>query len=172
MVSNNCYDVAVIGSGPAGSIAAQKLSSNGLRVILFEKANPPRYKTCGGGVVKRVVQFLPQDIFSVFEKEFHQIEINDHQADFYYKLKRNFPIVYVTMRKNFDYKLLEFAKSSGTFVLGNCEVYDLTTDNETVHLKTAKGEFKSAFVIGADGAQGITLKRSGLKIRKKKSARS
>jgi geranylgeranyl reductase family protein len=167
MISDNCYDVAVIGSGPAGSIAAQKLSSNGLRVILFEKDNLPRYKTCGGGIVKRAIQLLPADISSVFEKEFYEINIIDQQADFRYKLKRNSPIVYTTMRKDFDYKILENAKSCGTSVLSNCEVYDLSTNNETVHLKTTKGEFNSSFVIGADGVQGISLKKSGLKINKK-----
>lgn len=167
MLVDNKYDVAVIGSGPAGSIAAQKLSSNGFRVILFEKAQLPRYKTCGGGIVKRAIRFLPPDIFSVFEKEFYSIEIVDRQADFYYKLKRNTPIVYMTMRKDFDYKLLEYAKSSGTFVLDNCEVYDLILNDESVYIETKKGEFKSSFVIGSDGTQGISLKKAGLKITKK-----
>ncbi|HSP87716.1 MAG TPA: FAD-dependent monooxygenase [Ignavibacteriaceae bacterium] len=35
MSSKNHFDVAIIGSGPAGSIAAQKLSFNGFKVILF-----------------------------------------------------------------------------------------------------------------------------------------
>ena len=167
MSSNNHFDVAIIGSGPAGSIAAQKLSSNGLKVILFEKANPPRYKTCGGGIVSRVAQYLPSDISLVFEKEFHQIEINDHKANFYYNVKRNYPLVYMTMRRDFDYKLLDNAKTSGTQVMEKCEVYDLIINTESILLKTALGEFKAAFVIGADGAQGITLKKSGLRIRKK-----
>lgn len=167
MISNNCYDVAVIGGGPSGSIAAQNLSSNGLRVILFEKDYLPRYKTCGGGIVKRAIQFLPSDIFSVFEKEFYQIHIIDQQANFGYKLKRDSPIVYMTMRKDFDYKLLENAKSCGTSIVSNCEVHDLSTNSETVYLKTAKGEFKSLFVLAADGAQGTTFKKSGLKINRK-----
>jgi geranylgeranyl reductase family protein len=161
------FDVAIIGSGPAGSVAAQKLSSSGLKVILFEKADPPRYKTCGGGIVSRAVQYLPSNISSVFEKEFHHIEINDHQANFSYNVKRNHPMIYMTMRRDFDYALLEKAKSLGTKVMEKCEVYDLHTNNEYILLKTAKGEFKAAFVIGADGAQGITLKKSGLKIKKK-----
>ena len=167
MLSNNYFDVAIIGSGPSGSIAAKELSSSGLRVVLFEKANLPRYKTCGGGIVRRVTQFLPTDISSAYEKEFHQIEINDHEANFYYKVKRNYPLVYMTMRRDFDYALLEKAKLSGTQVNEECEVYDLVINNKFILLKTAKGEFKASFVIGSDGAQGITLKKSGLKIKKK-----
>ena len=167
MSADNFYDVAVIGSGPAGTIAAQKLSSNGLRVILFEKAPLPRYKTCGGGIVNRALKYLPSGISSMFEKQFNQIEIHDHQADFYYNVIRNSPLVYATMRNDFDFALLEKAKSSGTQVLEQCEVYDLVTTNEYVILKTKKGDFKTLFVIGADGAQGITLKKSGLKIKRK-----
>ncbi|HSP86576.1 MAG TPA: geranylgeranyl reductase family protein, partial [Ignavibacteriaceae bacterium] len=136
-------------------------------VILFEKANPPRYKTCGGGIVSRLSNYLPSDISSSFEKEFHQIEINDIEAKFSYKIKRNYPLVYMVMRKDFDFNLLEEAKAAGTKVLENCEVNDLIENNNSVLLKTSKGEFTSDFVIGADGAQGITLKKSGIKIKKK-----
>ena len=73
--SKKLFDVAVIGGGPAGSIAAHKLSSNGYRVILFEKANPPRYKTCGGGIVKRVADLLDTEICSEFENEFYSIDV-------------------------------------------------------------------------------------------------
>ena len=167
MSSDHFYEAAVIGSGPAGSIAAHKLSSNGLKVILFEKAKLPRYKTCGGGIVHRAVKYLPAGISSIFEKQFNQISIHDHQAGFHYEVKRNSPLVYMTMRDNFDFALLEKAKSSGTQVLEQCEVYDLVTTNEYVILKTKKRDFKALFVIGADGAQGITLKKSGLKIKRK-----
>ena len=66
MSSENYFDIAIIGSGPAGSIAAQKLSSNGLNVILFEKANPPRYKTCGGGIVRKGFQLIPSRYYHHF----------------------------------------------------------------------------------------------------------
>ncbi len=167
MSSENYFDIAIIGSGPAGSIAAQKLSSNGLNVILFEKANPPRYKTCGGGIVRKGFQLIPPDITTIFEKEFYEIEINDRTADFHYDVKRNYPLVYMAMRKDFDFALLTEAKSSGAKIMENCEVLDLTINDKSLIIKTARGEFMAGFVIGADGAQGITLRKSGLKIRKK-----
>jgi geranylgeranyl reductase family protein len=167
MPTDNFYDVAVIGSGPAGSVAAQKLSSSGLKVILFEKASLPRYKTCGGGIIKRAIKYLPPEVSSVLEKQFRQIEIFDHQADFNYSVKRNFPLVYLTMRNNFDFILTDEAKKSGTEIFDNCEVRDLLIEEEFVLLRTSKNEFKSLFVIGADGAQGISVKKSGLKLKKK-----
>ncbi len=34
-----CYDVAIIGAGPAGLAAAQRLSYQGRRVILIDQGN-------------------------------------------------------------------------------------------------------------------------------------
>ena len=45
-------DVAVIGAGPAGTSAALRLARAGLKVALVDRRRPPRYKTCGGGVVR------------------------------------------------------------------------------------------------------------------------
>lgn len=41
------WDVAVVGAGPAGSVAAVLLARAGLRVALFDKATFPRRKVCG-----------------------------------------------------------------------------------------------------------------------------
>lgn len=42
-----CFDVLVVGAGPAGSTAALRLAQRGLRVALVEKAAFPRRKVCG-----------------------------------------------------------------------------------------------------------------------------
>jgi geranylgeranyl reductase family protein len=43
-------DIAVVGAGPAGSIAAHRLAAAGARVTLLERATFPRDKACGDGV--------------------------------------------------------------------------------------------------------------------------
>jgi geranylgeranyl reductase family protein len=52
------FDVLVIGSGPAGSIAALVLARGGARVALVDKAPFPRDKACGDLVGPRAVQLL------------------------------------------------------------------------------------------------------------------
>lgn len=52
------FDVLIVGSGPAGSIAAIVLARGGARVALVDKASFPRDKACGDLVGPRGVQLL------------------------------------------------------------------------------------------------------------------
>lgn len=52
------YDVIVIGAGPAGSSAAKELASNGYRVLLVEKFNMPRNKSCSGILIKKSMDLV------------------------------------------------------------------------------------------------------------------
>ncbi len=56
------FDVAVVGAGPAGSVAAREVTRLGLgRVLLLERATMPRHKTCAGGISPKASALL-QDI--------------------------------------------------------------------------------------------------------------
>ncbi len=51
-------DVAVVGAGPAGSIAALVLARAGLDVVLLDRAAFPRDKTCGDGLMPDALDAL------------------------------------------------------------------------------------------------------------------
>ena len=51
-------EVLVVGAGPAGSIAAMLLARQGHDVLLVDKAEFPRDKTCGDGLTPRAVATL------------------------------------------------------------------------------------------------------------------
>ena len=53
------WDVVVVGAGPAGASAAYAAAVAGRRVLLLEKAELPRYKTCGGGIIGPSRDSLP-----------------------------------------------------------------------------------------------------------------
>jgi menaquinone-9 beta-reductase len=57
-VSDERYDVLVVGGGPAGAAAAYWLADAGHRVLVVEKKTFPREKTCGDGLTPRAVRQL------------------------------------------------------------------------------------------------------------------
>src|SRR5438309_4994914 len=52
------HDVIIVGSGPAGSIAAMTLTSSGKSVLRVDRQNFPRDKVCGDGMPLRVMDIL------------------------------------------------------------------------------------------------------------------
>lgn len=52
------YDVAVVGAGPGGSAAAHYLAKQGKSVLLLDKSDFPRDKTCGDGLTPRALSIL------------------------------------------------------------------------------------------------------------------
>ena len=55
---SSLHDVVVVGAGPAGSAAAHYLARAGFDVLLIDKAEFPRDKTCGDGLTPRALAAL------------------------------------------------------------------------------------------------------------------
>jgi flavin-dependent dehydrogenase len=58
----NACDCLIVGGGPAGSSCARVLVAAGLDVVILDKANFPRDKTCGGWITPAVVDELKLDL--------------------------------------------------------------------------------------------------------------
>jgi geranylgeranyl reductase family protein len=65
--------IVVIGGGPAGAAAAYWLAVNGHEVLLVEKKEYPREKTCGDGLTPRAILQLQEMGFDFAVPEFHRI---------------------------------------------------------------------------------------------------
>lgn len=52
------HDVVIVGAGPGGAAAAHYLAGQGLDVLLLDKADFPRDKTCGDGLTPRALDVL------------------------------------------------------------------------------------------------------------------
>ncbi len=61
MTKKTDCDVAIIGAGPAGTAAAAHLGRLGIRdVVLVDRADFPRDKTCGSGISPKGIGVLKE----------------------------------------------------------------------------------------------------------------
>ena len=162
MSENSNWEVIVIGSGPAGAMAAYELAKVGKRVAIIEKESLPRYKTCGGGLVFRGREFLPIDVQVAVEREFASMAIYLDTLDHPLVAKRDFPILSMVMRDQFDHLLIQEAVRQGAVLLEGHTLQRLEL-GEAIQLHTQSHSFHTSYVIGADGAIGPTAKLAGWK---------
>ena len=154
-------DVAIVGAGPAGASAALALGGHGLRVGIIEKAVPPRYKTCGGGVLRRALALLPPEVRTTVERECHAAEFVHHGPPLRFVCERHRPIVSMVMRDRFDHAITTAAQQAGAQLFAGTTVREVTPAEEHVSLATSAGEFRARFVIAADGANSVVARQTG-----------
>src|SRR2546425_1280184 len=90
-----------------GTVIDRALGRAGKRVALIEKESLPRYKTCGGGVVGRAFKYLPSDVKIPVEHECFEAEANFLESGMSFRVKRDVPIVSMTMRADLDKALAD-----------------------------------------------------------------
>lgn len=155
------WDVVVVGAGPAGSIAACDLARAGARVAVIERAMPPRYKTCGGGVVHRALEMLPAPVDGVVERVCHSATMSFHETGLSFSVSRDVPLVTMTMRALFDNALLQSAREAGAAVFAGREVRSVETAPGRVRVVFEGGNLTARFVIAADGALSPVARSAG-----------
>ncbi len=155
------FDVAVVGSGPAGTIAALALAERGVSVVLLERHALPRYKTCGGGLVGRALDVLPGDVQRVVERPCADAELNLLDAGLRYRAARERPIMTMTMRDRLDEVLACAAVHAGATLRAPCAVTGVMFERRHVRLATDAEPVSAAFVIAADGATGDVARLAG-----------
>lgn len=157
----NAYDIAVIGTGPAGAMAAYTAATANKRVLLIEKEQLPRYKTCGGGLVFRGKSRLPFSIDATVEKECREIEVYFDGSKRNFSTHREEPIISMVMRDSFDSLLVRKAREKGAELMEKCTLQGLTQEENGIFLQTSIGEIRAHYVIAADGALSPTAKLAG-----------
>ena len=93
-----------------------KESCQGLKVLIVEKKQLPRYKPCAGGLTRRALNILPFDISGVVESHSYSATMSIHNRPVFIKTD-NHPIVAMVMRDKLDYFLVRKAISEGARLL-------------------------------------------------------
>ena len=150
----------MVGTGPAGSVAARYLAKSGVKVALVDKATLPRYKTCGGAVVGRALRLLPVDIAPVVLRECYRADMNLLDANVGFSCERQYPIVSMTMRDALDFHLAKAAAEAGASLLAPLEIRGLQVTDNCV-LETSDGNLTAQLVVAADGATGLVSRAAG-----------
>ncbi len=155
------YDVAVVGAGPAGASCAQRLAEAGLAVALLDQKVPPRYKTCGGGLVWRARRLLDFDLDGSIESECRVAEMHMIDAGLDFRIERSRPLVTMTMRSELDHRMVERAREAGAELLAPRRVRGLAQSATEVRLETDGGPLSARYCVAADGAGSRTARAAG-----------
>ncbi|MEV4614593.1 geranylgeranyl reductase family protein [Kitasatospora sp. NPDC049258] len=150
------WDVVVVGAGPAGSSAAYAAAVQGRRVLLLDKAEHPRYKTCGGGIIGFSRDSLPPDFKLPLQDRIHAVTFALDGR--YTRTRRSRRMLFgLVNRDEFDLRLTQSAEQAGAVLVTGVTVTGVEQqsgeDGRTVVVTTADGRrVEARAVVGADGS--------------------
>lgn len=164
------WDVVVIGAGPSGASAAYAAAVAGRRVLLLEKAELPRYKTCGGGIIGPSRDALPPGFELPLRDRVTAVtfSLNGRLA----RTRRSKNMLFgLINRPEFDQGLVESALDAGARVRTGVTASRVeqhgpsVPDRRTVAVVLNDGEVVLArAVVGADGSASRIGAHVGVKL--------
>ena len=155
------FDVLIVGAGPAGSFAAERLARASIRVALFDGRPEGEPKACGGGVTAKALKAWPQ-LLGAVGRTVDELELYSPSGKgLHLQLEEPFAIY---SRIAFDNYLRDLAAQAGAEVLfEKVSARNISRPDSGWKLRGASGrEWSGKFLVGADGANsGIAKKLAG-----------
>jgi len=154
------WDVIVVGAGPAGTATALSAihAGPGLRVLLLDRADFPRDKSCGDGIAPHVLDRLGRIGVTGVEEGWTpltRLELARGTSSVSRPMARP---VYVIPRAVFDARLVERAVAAGATLVRH-RVADVRATDDGIVLD---GRYRAPVVVGADGAHSVLRGHLGL----------
>lgn len=144
--------IAIVGAGPAGSICAINLNKAGCDCLLIDRAEFPREKLCGGGLLphawqllERIMPDLEYDYLTVpgIRLLFEGKRVND------YSLRQP---VRVVNRRDFDNTLVQrYLQMGGQMITETLHTIEEQPDGLLLTMRSGE-QVKCRQLIGADGS--------------------
>ena len=142
--------VAILGGGPAGAFAAERLASAGLKVLLFDEKLAWE-KPCGGGLTYKAYSQYPFLIDNTTPKRFIRETVLAAQSAGEASLKMEEPLV-IYSRFDLNRLLLERAERAGASI-EKARVLEMSRSGSGWLLRTSTGKAEADFCIVATGAR-------------------
>ncbi|MFX0068377.1 MAG: geranylgeranyl reductase family protein [Promethearchaeota archaeon] len=158
-------EVAIVGAGPAGTIAAQRTASTGLDVVVIEEHSDVGLPThCAGllsvdGIKRLGMEIPPKCIQNVVRgSKFYS------PSGKCFLVQRQSKQAYVVDRELLDKSLARNAVDSGADLLLDTKAFLLKRDGNRLRLRTGgNNEIRANVVINAEGVKASLVKNIGLK---------
>ena len=155
------WDVAVIGGGPAGLAAASAAAAAGARTVVLERAEHPRYKTCGGGLLGVSRAAVAGQMALPVRDEVRSATFTLRGGQEFSRSNAE-PLLAMVMREEFDAALLDRAEGHGAVVRQRAQVRAIEQADGRATARLADGtSVTAAVLIGADGSSGVTARHVG-----------
>ncbi len=156
------WDAIVVGAGPGGSTSAYDLAREGARVLLLDRAQFPRDKPCGGGVLVSALRHLPFSLDPVSEQTITAFRVR-YKRSWQFEHRYHEPLAIMTQRSRLDAFLVEQAISQGADFRDASAVRSIDDASVNSTIELANGDHHQAdVIIAADGANGVVRRALGL----------
>lgn len=158
MGENEKFDALIIGAGPAGSFAAERLARGGARVALFDGRPAGEPKACGGGVTSKALKAWPH-LLEALGRTVDEVEMYS-PAGTRVRLKLDAPFA-IYSRAAFDSYLRDRAVQAGAHVISKRVSVRVESDSgEPWTARARSGEsWQGDVLVAADGANSPIARR-------------
>ncbi len=155
------HDILIVGAGPAGLSTALHLAQLApeliSRTLILEKAQHPRHKLCGGGLLpdaEVILAGLGLDVTEVPHVDVDWARFDFDRRGFKMRPDPERPFAFRVIRRHeFDAWLAGKARERGFAVQENTTVRNVSADADEVTVETERGAFQAKVVVGADGSK-------------------
>jgi geranylgeranyl reductase family protein len=124
-----------------------------LKTLLLEKEKLPRHKPCGGAITEQTRSLLDVDCGRVIENECFGVRFRYGRREV--EVRTPFRITSFASREKFDMLLSDAAADAGAHLRDSECVRSIIPRNDSIRIKTEKGEYDAKAVVGADGTSSL-----------------